>query len=746
MMTSTPYENNSEHLSAEFALLDLLLRREVLCSRLSPPAEPQFFKGVYLSGAEVEQLLGECAGPDAGSPAGAHLEELSAVAAALRLEIDARSQATLESGVFLALPHLARLFGLTPLEAGAVAACLALEADLKYEKLYAFLQDDLTRKGPSLDLLLRLLASAPGERLRARALFAPQETLFRSHILRYTDADSDSPRLARAVRLDERVTNYLLGVGGIGREAQSCVRDTPATRPLAELRWDDELKDRLLDVTREHLRSPLPARRKLIFHFHGPDGTGKKTLAAALCGELGTRLLVVDLRRVLGGPHDFEEGLRAVMREAILRPAALFIEHFDLLADDDEKLSAHRRALADAVEDFSWLTFIATTNEWEPAGMFGEHLLLGVALPAPDAEERALLWGALADADASFAPGVEWEELAARFRLTPGQLRDAHVAARNYAHLREGDGAQVSADDLNRACRAQSNQRLGKLARKLALRHDWDDLVLPPDSLAHLRELCAQVRHRQTVFGAWGFERRLGLRRGLCALFYGPSGTGKTMAVEVIARALELDAYKIDLSTVVSKYIGETEKNLSRIFEEAEDSNAVLFFDEADALFGKRSEVKDAHDRYANIETGYLLQRIEEFEGLVILATNLRKNIDEAFFRRMSVAVEFPFPEEADRYRLWRRHFPDAAPLAEDVDFNFLAGRLQLAGGNIKNIAVGAAFMAAANSGRIHMRHVIRAARREYEKIGRMCTETEFAPYHALLNAAGDEATAGRGV
>jgi SpoVK/Ycf46/Vps4 family AAA+-type ATPase len=715
-MTSTPYENNWEHLSAEFALLDLLLRREVLGSRAASDGD-----------------------------AAAQFEELSAAAAALRLEIDERSQATLERNTFLALPHVARLFSLTPFEAGAVAVCLALEADLKYGKLYALLQDDPTRKHPSVDVILRLLTSTPGERLSARAFFAPQATLFRSHILRYTE-DDDAPQLARAVRLDERMTNYLLGVGGMGRVAEGCVRAASATRTLAELRWNDELKDRLLDVTREHLRSPLPARRKLIFHFHGPDGTGKKTLAAALCDELGIPLLAVNLRRVLGGPYDFEEGLRAVMREAILRPAALFLEHFDLLADDDEKLSAHRRALADAVEDFSWLTFIATANEWEPGEMFGEHLLLGVSLPAPDAEERALLWDALAEADASFASGVEWEGLAARFRLTPGQLRDAHVAARNYAHLREGDGAQVSADDLNRACRAQSNQRLGTLARKLALRHDWDDLVLPPDSLAHLSELCAQVRHRQTVFGAWGFEHRLSLRRGLCALFCGPSGTGKTMAVEIIARELGLDAYKIDLSTVVSKYIGETEKNLSRIFEEAETSNAVLFFDEADALFGKRSEVKDAHDRYANIETGYLLQRIEEFEGVVILATNLRKNIDEAFFRRMSVAVEFPFPEEADRYRLWRRHFPEDAPVSDDVDFNFLAGRLQLAGGNIKNIAVGAAFMAAANSGRVHMRHVIRAARREYEKIGRMCTETEFAPYHALLGAAGDEANAGRDV
>ncbi|HEU4597384.1 MAG TPA: ATP-binding protein [Pyrinomonadaceae bacterium] len=739
-MTSTPYENNWEHLAAEFALLDLLLRREVLGSRLPPTTEqPQFFKGVYLAEAEIEQLLGGQAAPGDDSTTGAQLEELNRAAAALRLEIQERSQATLERGVFLALPHLARLFDLTPFEAGAVAVCLALEADLKYERLYAFLQDDLTRKRPSVDLILRLLTPANAERLRARAFFAPQATLFRSHILR-SASGPEAPQLARLVRLDERITNYLLGVGGMEREAGRCVRVAPAPCPLAELRWPDELKERLLGVTAEHLRSPLPARR-LIFHFYGPAGTGKKTLAAALCGELGIPLLVVDLRRVLEGSHDFEEGLRAVTREAMLRPAALFLEHFDLLVHEGEKekSSAHLRAVADAVEDFSWLTFVATPYEWESAGLFGEHVLLGVALPAPDAEERARLWGALADGGASFAPEVEWEDLAGRFRLTPGKLRDAHIAARNYAHLRDGDAAQVRDDDLYRACRAQSNQRLGTLARKLALRHDWHDLILPPDSLAHLRELCAQMRHRQTVFGTWGFERQLSLRRGLCALFCGPSGTGKTMAVEIIARELELDAYKIDLSTVVSKYIGETEKNLSRIFEEAETSNAVLFFDEADALFGKRSEVKDAHDRYANIEINYLLQRIEEFEGLVILATNLRKNIDEAFFRRMSVSVEFPFPEEADRYRIWKRHFPDAAPVADDVDFNFLAGRLHLAGGNIKNIAVGAAFLAAANSGRIHMRHVIRAARREYEKIGRMCTEMEFAPYHVLLDTAGDE-------
>jgi SpoVK/Ycf46/Vps4 family AAA+-type ATPase len=270
-------------------------------------------------------------------------------------------------------------------------------------------------------------------------------------------------------------------------------------------------------------------------------------------------------------------------------------------------------------------------------------------------------------------------------------------------------------------------------ARKLNPRHSWSDITLPSNEVAQLREVCAQLKHRRKVYGEWGFGHKVSANNGLAVLFYGPSGTGKTTAVEVLANELQLEAYKIDLSTVVSKYIGETEKNLSSIFQEAETSNALLFFDEADSLFGKRSEVKDAHDRYANIEINYLLQRMDDFEGLVILATNLRKNIDEAFFRRMQFAIEFPFPDETNRYLIWKQHIPKAAPVANDIDFNFLANRLNITGGNIKNIVVNAAFLAAENSGVIHMKHLMRATRREYEKMGRLCTEAEFTPYHAML-------------
>jgi SpoVK/Ycf46/Vps4 family AAA+-type ATPase len=315
-------------------------------------------------------------------------------------------------------------------------------------------------------------------------------------------------------------------------------------------------------------------------------------------------------------------------------------------------------------------------------------------------------------------PDINAGELAAKFRFTPGQVRDAASAARDLAEWR-APGGEIISIDLYAACRNQTNQKLGSLSTKIDPHYAWEDIVLPPDQLTQLREICNQAKFRHIVFGDWGFERRLSVGKGLNVLFSGPPGTGKTMGAEVIARELALDLYKIDLSQVVSKYIGETEKNLHQVFAEAETSHAILFFDEADALFGKRSEVKDSHDRYANIEIGYLLQKMEEYDGIAILATNLRQNLDEAFVRRIQVIVEFPFPDEEYRRQIWKVTFPREAPVASDVDFKALGRNLKVAGGNIKNMVVAAAFYAAADGGPIQMKHLLHAARREYTKMGR---------------------------
>jgi SpoVK/Ycf46/Vps4 family AAA+-type ATPase len=276
------------------------------------------------------------------------------------------------------------------------------------------------------------------------------------------------------------------------------------------------------------------------------------------------------------------------------------------------------------------------------------------------------------------------------------------------------------------AARTASSSRLSGLARKVPSRYGWTDIVLPVDQILLLQEIVASVRGRPTVLEEWGLGRKLASSRGVSVLFAGPPGTGKTMAAEIIAADLGLDLYKIDLSSIVSKYIGETEKNLERIFAEAESSNAILFFDEADALFGKRSEVRDSHDRYANVEISYLLQRMEAYDGVTILATNLRANLDEAFTRRLQFAVDFPFPEEADRLRIWQTLFPPDVPRTRDLDFKMLSRRFKLAGGNIRNIILSAAYLASANGGILTMEHLLHGTRRELQKMGRLVGDKDL--------------------
>jgi SpoVK/Ycf46/Vps4 family AAA+-type ATPase len=268
------------------------------------------------------------------------------------------------------------------------------------------------------------------------------------------------------------------------------------------------------------------------------------------------------------------------------------------------------------------------------------------------------------------------------------------------------------------AARAQSSHALDEIADRIAPRATWDDIVLPADAVDQLREICSRVDGRDRVLDDWGFAEKLSRGRGTTALFSGGSGTGKTMAAEVIANALGVDLYRIDLARVVSKYIGETEKNLARVFAAAEGANAILFFDEADALFGKRSDVKDAHDRYANIEISYLLQRMEDYDGLAILATNLADNIDDAFSRRLAFHLYFPFPDEAARLQLWQRAWPAKVPLDDSIDRTRLATALKLSGAHIRNISLAAAYLAAADGTAVTLKHIALAAQREHLKSG----------------------------
>jgi SpoVK/Ycf46/Vps4 family AAA+-type ATPase len=379
------------------------------------------------------------------------------------------------------------------------------------------------------------------------------------------------------------------------------------------------------------------------------------------------------------------------------------------------------------------MVFIAGEQIWEPGCIVKKAGFARLTLNLPSSGVQSILWKRALNGHLFKDNEKMLGKIQSTFKLNRTQISDAAATAIRFAEQNETSGGMVSFDDINTACRIHSSSRMGNYARKINPKHDWNDIVLPAEKLLQLRELCNSIQYRSVVYGEWGFEKKLSIGKGISALFSGVSGTGKTMAAEIIANELQLELLKIDLSSVVSKYIGETEKNLSRIFDEAEHTNAILFFDEADAIMGKRSEVKDAHDRYSNIETAYLLQKMEEYSGVSLLATNFKQNIDNAFIRRIRYIIEFPFPDIPLRKDIWKKIWVPGVPLSNDIDIEFIANHFELSGGNIRNVAINAAFFAAEQEKEVAMVHILRAVKRELQKMGKVCIDHDFGKYQHLI-------------
>ena len=710
------YQHSLAHLVDELQQLDTLLQRHIATRRSRRLAAQGLAvsKGVYITHEEVDALLAQADSDDA--------QPRTLASEHLKTTIAAQITASAQQGVFLSLPYLAQLFSLSPFEVQTLIVCLAPELRRKYDTLYAYLQDDVTRKRPSVDVVLELLCTSEAERWHARtAVFSDQAALFRHGILHRVEdprSPSGASGLAQFLQLDQRILHYLLENNALDRRLDGYATLLPPAVTLEQVLVDPTLKACLVNVCQRWYAQQSPGRQPVVLYFQGPQGAGKQDLAMGLCAQQGRALLYVDMPLLLAREPDVTTALRLVCREGLLWDAAVYLNLGDLAIQEDAQATIWMRTLARLVDEYGQLIFLAGTLPWSLPGVFAQDIFYAVELDMPDVPLRQAAWERALQRFPSPQRQAWAQELASQFRLTPGQIQAAAAwVAQRQAMTR--DGAEVTREALYAACRQQSYHKLTELAFKIEPHYTWDDLVLPDDRREQLQELCDQVMQRQRVYGDWGFARKLAHGRGISALFAGPSGTGKTMAAEVIAHALQLDLYKIDLSGVVNKYIGETEKNLAKIFHEAAASNAILFFDEADALFGKRTKISDAHDRYANIETSYLLQRMEAYEGVVILATNLRENMDEAFTRRIKFIVDFPFPDESSRKLIWQTHFPHEAPVSPDLDYDWLAQQFQITGGNIKNIVLSAAFGAAANGGTIDMTHVLHGTRREFEKIGK---------------------------
>jgi hypothetical protein len=601
------------------------------------------------------------------------------------------------------LAHVTRALGLDLLDAAVLAICAAPELNPRYGRLYAYLQDDVTRKLPSPRLVGHLLSGDGVSAADVMLAFERAAPLRARGAIRVT-GDAQTPLAERPIKLSDRLAAHLLGVGMDDPPAAGRLRmvDLPrhdpgrdeAVQALAGmLRHPSTLPVVLAGPDAEALAAKAYGRPLVVAHVRDLDSADVMA-EAALISALEDRPLVFD------GMEDLEPGDRARMLRAIARRGERVVV-----------CAPHRNA----------------------ALALGDRTFLLVEAAAPSFTERATAWSQASGSE-------ETRDVAAKFRLSIGQILEAAEVAKLAAAAR---GAQVPEPaELDLGARQASSSRLGELATRIPPGFTWADLVVPDRQRELLGSISAYLRHRDRVLSEWGYEKTVARSQGLKVLFAGESGTGKTMSAQVLAAELGLELFRVDLATIVSKYIGETEKNLDRIFGAAEGSNAILFFDEADALFGKRSEISDSHDRYANIEVAYLLQKMEGYPGAVILATNYRRNIDEAFVRRLDFVIDYPFPEADDRERIWALVLPESAPLADDIDLRFLATNFKLSGGAIKNCSLAAAFQAADDGDVIEMRHLVRAVAQEYGKQGRLTLEADFEHFHELIRVGNGKGSA----
>lgn len=722
------FENNLDHILAEISLVELRLSREVQLRRQRGGGGLEDeFRGLLVSEDHIDAVMRHRVEQETGA------DPLLSLIQDRQAELSGRKLESLQRGSFR-LERLADFYHLDSLEIGVITLCLAPELDRKYDAIYAFLQDDMGKRCPTVDLALQVFCPNLSERVAKRASFIYPSPLVKHGLVNVTEGPygKDSSFLACNLRLDPRIADYLLGSDALDSRLQSTAVLVQPDTSWEEVVLPPETRTQLEQLAKD-MQAASDWSTGILLQLVGPAGIGKKTVAKAMCCDLGKRLLTVDCAILLSSEHTASSVVTAACREALLQDAILYWENCHLILGDEPQHRVAQAVLAKEFGDGQGLAIIAGEIPWlAPAGL-DNRALLTVELPRPEFDQRNRLWESHLNGNRSCVTTEELASLAGKFKLNGGQIRRAVATARDLAMWRSWSDAQITVADLGAAARWHSSQGLAHLARKIQTRYSWDDIVLPNDQKAQLREICGYLENMAVVYGQWEFQGKTSLGKGLTILFAGLSGTGKTMASEIMAGEIGLDLYKIDLSSIVSKYIGETEKNLDRIFREAEDSNAILFFDEADAVFGKRSEVRDSHDRYANIEISYLLQKMEEYQGIVILATNFRRNMDDAFVRRLQFAVEFPFPDEEHRLQIWQRVFPPKAPIEENVDLHFLARQLKVAGGNIKNIAVAAAFLAAQESKSIGMEHVMWATKREYQKMGKLLVDSDFGPYFELV-------------
>jgi AAA+ superfamily predicted ATPase len=696
-MTNDPMKGANQNddvsvlLSPAYSMLNQLLTISVdrQAQRLGPATLLDPWRGMHLGADDIKVILREMP----------HIA-LGGETEVTRL-IGSLARKTLK------FARIADWLGLSDRDLTIIVLALAPDVDLRYERIYGYLQDDITRKRPSIDLIANLLCANIDERIALFESFGPQSPLVKNGVLEWNSTEISL--IARPLVLDELWRNYIFGREELDPKLARFARLlSPGGVGIDSALVEPGVAEIVKAAALEAVSGTGRVRLLLI----GPHGAGKTALAAGLAHDLDMKFLVLDMRDI-ATPLEIRETLNRARVASAMLGALLYIHGVGALMQRDPQLL---RAMSETLAaTSSW--FVLSLNS--PLQQMHTQSLRAMHLPMslPSAEMRMAIWRSALVANEIGVEAEDVERIATRFRLSAAQIGQA---VSDVCVTLPGDRPwRVSGSQLSVAARALCGNDLARLAQRIHPEATFDQLITTSEANVQLREICSRVAAREVVRRDWTRDCIHARNAGVTALFAGPSGTGKTLAAEVIAHELGYDLFRIDLSAIVSKYIGETEKNLDRVFAAAENANAVLFFDEADALFGKRSEVKDAHDRYANIEIAYLLQKMEQFDGLAILATNLKQNLDDAFARRLTFSVNFSFPEATERLRLWGALWPKRAPRADDIDLGWFAQEYQLSGGNIRNTVLAAVHLAAANGQVVSREHLLHATRREYQKLGK---------------------------
>lgn len=715
------YCNFEEYLVDLLNILDLKIEKYLVKKKLREIRISNPLKGMVVSEEEVLKILSK---EDSTSEDESKIRNLSSKIDMIAKEINGNIKIAIEKGLIFNFNRLSNLFNLDDIEMNLLIVGISVELDTKYEKVFGFLHDNINNKRPTFDVAFNILEIPFEEKIKFRNNIR-KGSFFQKFILKQELFLDESTFLSSELIIDERIVDFIINGNNLDVQIKELISEYIPVMDDKNLSYKLKVVEDI-DRTINNFYINAYGEKCIYIFLHGDKGVGKKSIIKNYVDLNCVKLIIADLKILSLREVPLRESIKKILREAVLREAFVCFENYSCIEKDLEDRDILLKDFFISLEFFNQPVFVLSEEKYKPNKYFNESAIVSFNVERPVYEERIELWEYYLKSNN--LDGFSSSELAAKFNFTPLQINNAAKSTSSKLLL-DNENRKV----IYEACYEQVDSKLTEKTVKVKATYTWEQLVLPEEQKKYLKDACNQVKNRYTVYEKWGFGKKLAYGKGLSLICAGPPGTGKTMSAQVVANELNLELYRIDLSQIVSKYIGETEKNLDMIFNEAKLSNAILFFDEADSLFGKRSEVKSANDKYANMETAYLLQKIEEYEGISMLATNYLNNIDKAFLRRINYVITYPFPNAMSRKQIWIGMFPVEAPLDEDVDFDYLSKTFEIAGGNIKNVVVYSAFIAAEEKKCISMRHILYAAKYELQKMDKLLLVEDLGEYKYLL-------------